>query len=609
MMAEGGMLDGLLGEDLTEGELSAATADPVAITVALDAARHGDITGDAAAFLRAQRELVEAQAAHFADERADLRRQTHLKTAAAHIHRWTDRVRLALLVAAAGLVTALAAGVVAMVWNAAHDHGVEIAAFSVPPDLAARGLTGTVVASMVQDRLVNYQAETHSTRAERSFANNWGKDIKVEIPETGVSIAELSRLLHDNLGHGSHIDGEVFRTAAGVTIAARSEGHVTTASGADVNLDTLIDQVAQGVYEQTQPYRYGKWLALHGNVAKAADIFQTLIAGDDPVDHYWGLIGVSHTHPPTTAGLRLAVGDLRKAVMIQPHSPVAWSSLAFEEWVLGHDEPSLRAAQRGLLEAKTGSRDLNPGLAYEYLRQSAMFSDQALQDWSKVSADVAAGPAATGPEKTVADRFGWYARIRRHEEPELPLPSTQTAPLIADIRKNAAYTRGSWAQLALAVEADEVALAPGDELNPRDRAWRADAYGHLGRFAEAEADLRALPADRYDGWTTRGIVAALRHDWAGSDRAFAEAVGQAPSLPLAFKLWGDALVSKGDLAGAVAKYAIANAKGSHWADPLKAWGDVLARQGMRAEARAKYNTALPFAPKWEALRVARARIA
>ena len=81
-----------------------------------------------------------------------------------------------------------------MVWDAAHSSGLIIEPFAVPPDMAAKGLTGQVVASQMLDKLTAMQDATDSTRPPQSYANNWGNNIKVEIPETGVSIGELQQL-------------------------------------------------------------------------------------------------------------------------------------------------------------------------------------------------------------------------------------------------------------------------------------------------------------------------------------------------------------------------------------------------------------------------------
>jgi hypothetical protein len=62
------------------------------------------------------------------------------------------------------------------------------------------------------DRLTDLQNRTISVRAAQSFDNNWGNDIKVEIPETGVSFGEAYRYLKVWLGHEIHLSGELVRT-------------------------------------------------------------------------------------------------------------------------------------------------------------------------------------------------------------------------------------------------------------------------------------------------------------------------------------------------------------------------------------------------------------
>jgi tetratricopeptide (TPR) repeat protein len=94
-------------------------------------------------------------------------------------------------------------------------------------------------------------------------------------------------------------------------------------------------------------------------------------------------------------------------------------------------------------------------------------------------------------------------------------------------------------------------------------------------------------------------------DTAAADHWFAEAVRQAPDLPMAYYEWGQALLARGDLAGAVRELSLAHAKGPHFADALKVWGDVLAKQGHWSDALAKYDEALTYAPDWVALKQAR----
>jgi hypothetical protein len=69
-----------------------------------------------------------------------------------------------------------------------------IEAFEVPPDLAQRGLTGQVIAKQVLDQISEMEARTSlvSARPANSYSNSWGTDLKIEVPETGISFGELN---------------------------------------------------------------------------------------------------------------------------------------------------------------------------------------------------------------------------------------------------------------------------------------------------------------------------------------------------------------------------------------------------------------------------------
>jgi hypothetical protein len=83
------------------------------------------------------------------------------------------------------------------------------------------GLSGEVVATRFMDRLQALQTATASERPADSYQYNWGSDIKVEIPETGLSLGEFRNLLRDRFGHSTHISGEVIRTPTGIAVTAR----------------------------------------------------------------------------------------------------------------------------------------------------------------------------------------------------------------------------------------------------------------------------------------------------------------------------------------------------------------------------------------------------
>ena len=74
-------------------------------------------------------------------------------------------------------------------WSAWRADGIVLAPFGVPPALAERGVTGTVVASQLLDRLTAMQAETTSIRPASNYGDDWSNKIKVDLPYAGVSIA------------------------------------------------------------------------------------------------------------------------------------------------------------------------------------------------------------------------------------------------------------------------------------------------------------------------------------------------------------------------------------------------------------------------------------
>ncbi|MGH2929496.1 MAG: hypothetical protein ACRDL8_14940, partial [Solirubrobacteraceae bacterium] len=241
------------------GPISAAAAMAIGARRQRAGARPDPVLDD---FLGRQSRLTDIQTEH-------LHEQRELMLSRLRLGRWKDRVTLALQAMTALVGLALAAAVAVMAWQAHEDRGLSIAPFSVPPDLAARGLTGQVVASRILDRLSQLQAETVSGRPASSYANDWGDAIKVEIPDTGVSIGELNRYLREWLGSETRVTGEIVRSGAGMQVTARA-GDLAgrTLEGPEPNLDGLIAQAAEAVYAQTQPYRYAVYLASHGRQAE-----------------------------------------------------------------------------------------------------------------------------------------------------------------------------------------------------------------------------------------------------------------------------------------------------------------------------------------------------
>jgi len=141
-VAETGDIEGLLdsGVESRESETKLGGADAVAMAVAIEQARHDpELSRKVGAYVDEQRQLVSLQVKHFEEER-------HLSVTAAKRKRYTDRIRNALFTLVAVVAGIIVVGVGALIWDALHDGGMVVEAFSVPPDLVERPSPGQATA-------------------------------------------------------------------------------------------------------------------------------------------------------------------------------------------------------------------------------------------------------------------------------------------------------------------------------------------------------------------------------------------------------------------------------------------------------------------------------
>lgn len=625
-MAEG-MLGGVLGDEDEKPQIEAreslAGAEAFAAAVAAKlAGTDPEVARGTCAFLQEQTQILKVQKEHLIDEHA--LRIAHLRHQL-HLLRWQrlgQKLRIGFQIFLALIATAAATGFAVMIWDAMHDHGLVIEAFSVPPDFADKGLTGRVVAKQLVERIADLNNNgIDSIRASSSYALNWGNDIKVDIPETGVSIGEVVRLLHDKLGHATHIDGEIYRSESGIVLTVQvGDGATIQSAGSEGDLKTLVQRAADEMYARTQPYRYGVWLLLNSRWQEAQAAFRRLADEGSPEERIWGLHGLAITADT----LRERADADREAVRLDPTFSVGWGAVGFAEFLGGHDEAALAAAREAAKMAQDSDRQVSrTGLARARSIAAMIVAEELGDSRAAVAEGLSASEQDTSRIARTADRRrADIAKVDAHDIggmksdiAQLPviwvvegIPGSMTYPL--DLRL--AAEEGDWERVVTLAEQirsahgePHIAISFPSQLDP----LLAEGYARLGRNVEADAVLSRIPADVYDGWRARGRIAALRHDYAGADKAFAEAARQAPSIPRAFADWGDMLAGRGDTAGAIAKFKDANQRGPHWADPLKSWGDVLAKQGHSAEALTKYDEALKFAPKWVVLQQAREALA
>jgi tetratricopeptide (TPR) repeat protein len=589
-----------------------AAGDPTAASVAMQAAS----SEDARAYLREQTELARLQKANLVEQNAF--ELSHLRW-----RRFNDQMKgaMQIMIVAAGLL--LVIGIGAAIWSAAHDDGLVIEAFQVPPDMVARGLTGQAVASQLLDKLSALQTATNSARPAQSYANNWGGDIKVEIPNTGVSIGEFKRTLADWLGHETHISGEVFRDATGVTVTARvgSDGGASF-HGAEADLGALLQKAAESVYKRTQPYRYAVYLNYGFNGAEketwadSIPIFRGLTADSGPLERSWAYIGLGNIARNDQHDIRAASEDFRRSLDANPRSVLAYLDLSQDESNLEHEEQALGDAQS--TERLMQSSDPGvTGLLVAYYRTANLGTIAQLRgDFVEMARIGEAGKQL--PAGLEDNRYFWIgaaeAASLAHDGHDARAnmdglhPGPSEAQLRADIACNqtviASSLQNDRAVTALepSCEAQQRKAYPGtdnDTVLPRDYLpFLALAKARLGDIAGGEAIIAATPLDCDLCVRVRGDIAALKHDWNGAAHWFALVSARTPHIPFADSEWGMMLLSKGDLEGAIAKFKSAHAKGPHFADPLEMWGEALIRQNRSDLARAKFAEAAKYAPQW-----------
>jgi tetratricopeptide (TPR) repeat protein len=601
-----------MAERIEEPEADASPAgiapgDGVAagVALALGRSRPGSkLPPEAAEFLTRQSRLVDLQMEH-------LHEQRELVLSRLRWGRFSDRVKAALQVMTAlvGLAVVLVVG--GMAWRAHEDHGVRIEAFSVPPELAQKGLTGQVVASQLLDKLAGLQAKTVTGRPASSYADDWGGDIKVEIPETGVSIGELYRYLREWLGSETRISGEVVRTSAGLSVTARAGANPgETFQGPDADIDKLMQQAAEAIYRQTQPYRWAVYLASTGRQDEALKAYRQLAANGAPEDRAWAYAGWANVLAQN-GQFQQAVEAAQNALAIDPDLQQARIYLAIGLTRLGRLEEALQASRRVTKDLKAGR---TKGVAKGELAETIRTSEGAE---ALMRGDVQAAATLLTQQRFTEE--GAAAQIRpigaqaladNHDVTGARKMFASTTPGGAQILDSASpgdaqifnaelIALDDWP--ALASRADAMRATPQAQNavgSVMSAAEAAEAYAHVGRLAEAQALLAPLPLTCIDCLRARGLVAAREHDWAAVDRWYAEAARQAPSIPDPQADWGQALLDKGDLDGAIAKFEDAHRITPHFADPLELWGEALMRKGDYAGAVAKFAEADQYAPRW-----------
>ncbi len=612
-MAEG-FLGRLLGDEEAGAEVpatDAANSEALAATLALAQSGHDpDVARAAERFLNAQTRLLAVQTDQSQAEGGLRLSHLHGQSAEGKLRRAGQRIRVAMQLLVAMLAAVIGAFILVMVTDAFASKAVVVDKFATPASLSGRGLTGDVVASALLDELKKLQAATRSSTSGLTTVSAWASDITIDVPETGVSIGEVDRLLHARFGHDLHVGGDLLQTENGLRLTVRGDGFLAR-SFDGVDLGHLAAEAADYVYGRSQPLQYAVYLADSGRDADALAFLPGAFsrAGTDDerakLANEWGDAFADLNRNAEAAE------KYRLAMSLKAHDWPAWSNLLAVVVSLDGEEAGWRessaflaqaAAARGQERPKPRSLSNPAFLTWDLPLALAGLLDNANGNGGAGSFSTINGPAIADLYALMHDP-AQASRTLASSDPDDPFTKAETAALAA----YDALDRGD-AQAAIApMETywrDWQNNSSMQSSYPDEPCYLGLAYGLAGRTEEAATIFKRMGA-----WSRcaafEGDVLAHAGDRAGAARVWNEGLRVGPDLPMVSLHRGLDEFRRGDLAAAHRDLETASAKAPHFADPLKASGDLLMADHEPDAAVLKYDEALRYAPDWAALKTAR----
>jgi tetratricopeptide (TPR) repeat protein len=627
-VAEEPNIEGLFGGEAggeKESTARGAGADALALAVALQKSPHDpELARAASDYLATQRQLAQLQIRHVDEE-------LRLVIAAAKRKRYSDRIRNALATLVALLVLALVLAVVRLTVEAIEDHGLVVERFSVPADLAAQGMSGEAFAESLVNRVaaIRRVANENSLGVTEEVRTVQGGGVRVEIPQTGISLDELEHFAHRWLGQEVLVSGVVHEDPDDMLSVSL---HIAGAEPIEVkgprsDLEKLMQQTAERAFESFDSENYVIYLRASGRDAEAYEVFLRAIAELD--SGYASRRDLGNAYSLLAAldpNQERAFERLMTSIDLDPKLMTVQIEGARMSADLGHDQAAYDFALAAL---QTRIADQVPRLRPGYrsvILEARMIRDEALGDFNALRADY------EDFEETAVRVYAARAQVaaQLHDEAgaEQALARLRSAVGATDRRVAralwyASAAKGDWPSAAGAAQAlIDVATADAARATPREfaaaselqlqtleRPRLAESELMMGDASAASREMASSPQDCYGCTQLRARIAAANGNWGEAHRLFAESVRQAPQLPAAYFRWGESLLAAGKYTDAVQQLSLAHDKGPHFADPLKAWGDALVKQGQLREALGKYNQALKYAPNWAALKSARDAVA
>ena len=588
-----------------------AGGDPAAIGLALGA--NTETAVDARAYLREQTKLARLQKVNLLEQNAF--ELSHLRW-----RRFNDQMKgaLQIMIVMVGAVVVIALG--AAMWNASQADGLVVEQFSVPPGFTAAGISGTTVADDLTQKIeaIREIANGRSLSVSKGVRNARDEEIRVDIPDTGISLAELWRYLRAWLGHERPVSGNVREEASGhlALTVAMAGVPAFTLEGEHSDLSKLEQQAAERLFGTTDPVNYVLFLAgshrLNEAMAAAALGPALVSTPVDRADAYtvWGYTTLRIAGDPYQSLQRARI-----AIAIYPKLLVATRLVMQNQIVLGHAEAALALANT-FGRFRREDQPLNQrGFGFDQLL------DVGEYEYVESTGDFAQGLVTPCRECSWGDtamyRAEFLARLHEVNAARAAFatslasdPSEKTFSGVTQFYID--EVAGNWKGAASDIESYESDERASKTVSQKYAALRIKTYAqpllaralaHEGDFTAAHTLIDSTPGDCVPCETARGDIDALGGNTNGAAYWFSRAIRDAPSIPFAYSDWGRLLLAKGDYDAAIAKFTLASQKGPHFADPLEMWGEALMLKNRSDLALAKFEDANKYAPNWGRLRM------
>ena len=596
-------------DDFEDSAKPSAKADAAAMHAAFIAAGASQQAQD---YLRKQSLLADLQI-------DNLRKQDEYELSHLRWRRFNDQMKgaMQIMVVAVGLLFVVGIGVT--VWNASLADGLVVDAFTVPPDFDKSGTTGDVVASDITSKVTAIRkiAMDISYSASGGVSADRHNDIKLEIPETGVSLSEVWRYLRIWFGHERHLTGNVRELGGGrIALTTSLDGAVAmTEAGAASDLPAIEQRAAEDVFGAFDPVNHINYLSTMGRNSEAFAAAERFVPESQGLLHVDSYSLFSLYTSLVTGDIPLAIARARIGIDLDPKVAVLHVMTARYHYYLGHEEGRLAQDRLILTLRNEDQLPAHQHGGFDEMRKQAVAQIALLTgDFANATYWLCSHTCnATGlmvTHSAMLARLHDVAAARSVLAEGLAAPSAYPEDA-REARYRIDAAQGKW-QGALSeaaamhtfyvregngVSARLIALAYATEIAP----LLAVAQAHTGQFTQAHATIDRTPRDCVPCETARGDIDALERNRNGAAYWFARAIQDAPSLPFADTDWGEMLLRKGDLVGAITRFEIAHTKGPRFADPLEMWGEVLIAKNRSDLALSKFEEAAKYAPNWKRL--------